>query len=258
MIKNTLYLEILKRAVSNYLYLGGQQQYDEFRITKELYSNYEWQIPRFSQPHTVLAAPQLNLIERLMIDTIISKTPGDYLEAGIFRGGTVAFMRGVLKAFGITDRIVWAADSFEGIPGPEKYPDVEDDVNNWPDRWVAGFDEVKSNIERYGLLDDQIRFIKGYFADTLPAAPCETLALVRLDADSYESTMDALDYLYPKISHNGYVIIDDWVLEGCRDAVLEYREKTGISGKITEVKGKQGTKCGNLVYEAYWKVKKNA
>jgi len=117
MIKNSLYLEILKKALSNYLYLGGQLQFDEFRITEEQYSNYEWQIPRLSQPHTMLAAPQLNLIERLMIDTLISKTAGDYLEAGIFRGGTVAFMRGVLMAFGVTDRIVWAADSFEGIPG---------------------------------------------------------------------------------------------------------------------------------------------
>ncbi len=97
-------------------------------------------------------------------------------------------------------------------------------------------EEVRANFERYGLLDEQVRFLKGFFQDTLADAPIEQLAVVRLDGDMYESTIVALDALYPKLSVGGYLIVDDWgAVPGCRQAVEDYRRDHGITEPIVEI-----------------------
>jgi hypothetical protein len=89
--------------------------------------------------------------------------------------------------------------------------------------------EVRANFQRFGLLDEQVNFLAGWFRDTLPAAPVERLALLRLDGDWYDSTRDCLRFLYPKLSAGGYIIIDDYGLPlGCRRAVDEYRRAKRI------------------------------
>jgi len=94
-------------------------------------------------------------------------------------------------------------------------------------------EEVQLNFARYGLLDEQVRFLPGWFRDTLPSAPIEKLALLRLDGDLYESTMDGLVNLYPKLSVGGYVIIDDYgAIEACKQAVHDYRASHGITEEI--------------------------
>ena len=75
---------------------------------------------------------------------------------------------------------------------------------------AVSLEEVQANFARYGLLDDRVRFLTGWFKDTLPTAPIERLAVLRLDGDMYESTMDALEALYPKLSPGGFVIVDDY------------------------------------------------
>jgi macrocin-O-methyltransferase TylF-like protien len=97
---------------------------------------------------------------------------------------------------------------------------------------AAGF----LNFRRYGLLDEQVRFLKGWFRDTLPSAPIKTLALLRLDGDLYESTMDALSALYRKVVPGGFVIIDDYGdFEPCRRAIHEFRDKSGIDDPIERI-----------------------
>jgi len=91
---------------------------------------------------------------------------------------------------------------------------------------------VQGNFKRYGFLDDRVRFLKGWFKDTLHTAPISRLALVRLDGDMYESTIQALDALYPKLSPGGYLIIDDYGLPGCRAAVDDYRATHGIKEEV--------------------------
>jgi len=96
--------------------------------------------------------------------------------------------------------------------------------------------QVKNNFSKYGLLDDNVKFLKGWFKDTLPVAPINKLALLRLDGDMYESTMDGLVNLYPKLSKGGYIIVDDWgAVEGCKLAVLDYRKKHGITEEIITI-----------------------
>jgi hypothetical protein len=173
-------------------------------------------------------------IERVLQDEI----PGDLIETGVWRGGATIFMRGVLAAHGVRDRLVFVADSFEGLPPPDvsRAPADAGDIHWTFANLAVSLDEVKRNFERYGLLDDRVRFLKGWFRDTLPLAPIERLAILRLDGDMYESTMDALDALYPKLSPGGYAIVDDYgAVEGCRRAVHDYRERNGIDEPIEAI-----------------------
>ncbi len=98
--------------------------------------------------------------------------------------------------------------------------------------------EVRANFQRYGLLDDQVRFLPGWFKDTLHDAPIERIAVLRLDGDLYEATIQALEALYPRLSPGGFCIIDDYhVLKACRRAVTDYRAKHGVSAEIVEIDG---------------------
>jgi O-methyltransferase len=147
-------------------------------------------------------------------------------------------MRAVLKAYGVTDRCVWVADSFEGLPPPNagKYPQDADSCLHESRELAVSLEQVKANFDRYDLLDDQVRFLKGWFCDTLPTAPIKRLAVLRLDGDMYQSTMDALTNLYPKVSQGGYVIVDDYgCIPACRQAVNDYRSTSGITEEIRDI-----------------------
>lgn len=87
------------------------------------------------------------------------------------------------------------------------------------------------------MFDDRVQFLKGWFKDTLPVAPIDTLALLRLDGDLYESTMDALSHLYYKLSLGGIVIIDDFIIPCCQRAVHDFRQREGISEPIQTIDG---------------------
>lgn len=161
--------------------------------------------------------------------------PGDFMETGVWRGGACIMMRAVLRAWGVTDRRVIAADSFAGLPPPSETADAGAEFHTWKD-FAVSLEEVKAYFARYGLLDDQVVFLKGLFKDTLPTAPVEQLALLRLDGDMYESTRDGLVNLYSKLSPGGTLIADDYFLfEAHRKAVDEYRAQHGITDAIIPI-----------------------
>ena len=152
-------------------------------------------------------------------------------------------MRAVLKANGVQDRIVWVADSFEGLPEPDEhqYPQDKGDTHHTYEWLGISMEEVKETFRTYDLLDDQVRFLKGWFKDSLPAAPIDRLAVVRLDGDMYQSTMDALVNLYPKLSIGGYIILDDWgFIPACRQAIDDFRTQQGITEAVLPVDGNAG------------------
>jgi hypothetical protein len=191
-------------------------------------------------PHTMLSMKRLDNLQSCIEQILEDEVPGDLIETGVMRGGAVVFMRAVLKAYGITDRRIWAADSFEGMPtpNPEKYPqDANTMWHTLPVSKEISLDHVKRTIAGYGLLDDQICFLPGWFRDTLPHAPIERLALLRLDGDLYESTMDALENLYPRVSVGGFVIVDDYYLDCCKQAVHDYRQRHNITDEIIDIDG---------------------
>lgn len=172
------------------------------------------------------------------IDTVLrDNVPGDLMEAGVWKGGLTVLMRGVLKAHDIADRVVWGADSFVGLPQPDPGIALTDAVWHFLmepiGRLNVGQAQVEETFRRHGLLDGQVRLLPGWFADTLPAAPIERLALLRLDGDWYESTKCALESLYPRLSPGGIIEIDDYGLPfGARRAVDEYRRQHDIHEPI--------------------------
>lgn len=178
---------------------------------------------------------------RLCVDTVLREgIPGDLIEAGVWRGGAAIFMRAVLKAHVDTSRTVWVADSFEGLPAPDasRYPDDAGDVHHAISELRVGVELVKHNFHRYGLLDDQVKFLVGWFKDTLPSAPLDRIAVMRLDGDLYESTIQSLEALYPKLSVGGYCIIDDYgPLPGARAAVHDYMNTMAICDAIIDIDG---------------------
>ena len=187
--------------------------------------------------HTMIGRKRLDNIQFCIEEVIKSGIPGDLIETGIWRGGATIFMRGVLAAYGITDRRVWAADSFQGVPPPTHPKDAGYDISARVLPVLSvGLAEVQQLFKRYGLLDEQVFFLKGWFKDTLAKAPIEKLAVLRLDGDLYESTRDALNPLYAKVASGGFVIVDDYfAISQCEQAILDFRTTHGISDPIHKI-----------------------
>lgn len=233
-----LYLDLIKRCAANWIYpeveaaLVPQQPFDALRRT----FGTDWP----PTAHTMIGLRRLDNLQRCCEIAVQEGVPGDFLEAGVWRGGAGVLMRAVLAAHGDKDRRVWLADSFRGLPppDPQKYP-LDAGLNLHEHAYLAvGVDRVKAVFERYGLLDDRVEFVEGWFRDTLPTASVEKLAVLRLDGDLYESTMDGLVHLYPKVSPGGFVIVDDYGnIEACRAAIHDYRTRHGIIEPIVDVDG---------------------
>ena len=232
------YLSLIEKCLAGTIYEDpplkalGAQAYDS--SLREV--GRDWP----SMAHTMIGVKRLRNLRTIVETVLRSEVPGDLIETGVWRGGACILMRAVLKAYGVTDRRVWIADSFQGVPPPntETYPaDRESTYHTFPDLSVP-VDTVRRNIDKYGLLDDQLLFLEGWFNDTLPTAPIERLALLRLDGDLYESTIVALNPLYDKLSVGGYVIVDDYhVVDGCRKAIGDFFAERSIAPALSEIDG---------------------
>ena len=154
-----------------------------------------WDWP--SKAPSMIGAKRMNNVRCECERVLQAGVPGDFMETGVWRGGACIMMRAVLHAYGITDRRVIAADSFAGFPAPADGVaiDAAFDFHTYKD-FAVSVAEVKAAFARYGLLDEQVVFVEGLFKDTLPSAPVDRLALLRLDGDMYASTMDGLVNLY--------------------------------------------------------------
>ena len=234
----TRYLELLKNILINFIYL----EYDPSLLVVDANESPEvrrglgrdW--PKMAL--TMVGKVRLDNLQYCIEDILARKVPGDFVETGIWRGGSVILMRAVLEAYQVRDRIVWAADSFCGLPPPdtERFPADAGDPHSTFEYLRVPLETVKSNFNKFGLLDDQTRFVEGFFDETLPGIPVENLALLRLDGDMYGSTYVALESLYPKLSPGGFVIIDDYgVLPRCAAAVDDYRRANNIDQAMVEV-----------------------
>jgi O-methyltransferase len=184
--------------------------------------------------HTMIGRKRLDHLHWCLDRVLEDGIAGDLIETGVWRGGSTVFMRAHLAAHGVTDRCVWVADSFAGLPKPSVAEDAGYDISAEKEPILAvSLERVQDLFRRYDLLDDQVRFLKGWFRDTLPTAPIDQLALLRLDGDLYESTMDALSALYDKVARGGFVVVDDYgALPPCRKAVEDFRASRAISAPL--------------------------
>ncbi len=187
--------------------------------------------------YTMIGRRRLEAVERQVNAVIDQGIAGDLMECGVWRGGACILMRGLLQARDIRDRTVWVADSFKGLPPARDEGDEGLDMTAavYPGLAVS-LDQVKANFAAFDLLDDQVRFLPGWFCDTLPAAPVEKLAILRLDGDLYSSTMDVLTALYDKVSDGGFIIVDDYGgIPQCARAVTDFRAAHAISAPIEKI-----------------------
>lgn len=183
---------------------------------------------------TMIGLKRLDDLQACVESIVGDRVEGDLVEAGVWRGGASILMRATLDTFGAGDRLVWLADSFSGFPKPdlETFPDDADLDLSKGSFQPAPIDEVRASFERLGS-EDGVRFVQGFFRDTLPGLRGGQWSLVRLDGDSYESTWVGLENLYPGLSTGGYLVIDDYgCLEECRKAVGDYRSEHGIGDPI--------------------------
>jgi hypothetical protein len=232
------YLELMQACLTGSVYRDySQETFGSGRF--DLYAR-EHGLDWPSHAQTMIGEKRLANLRALTEAVLADNVPGDFIETGVWRGGACILMRAVLYAHNISDRSVWVADSFQGLPraNEAQYPaDAGSDFHTYAQLAVS-LDEVRDNFRAYGLLDEQVKFLKGWFKDTLPTAPIGQLALMRLDGDMYESTMDAMTHLYPKLSPQGYVIIDDYhVVPACKAAVDDYCRRHGLQPNIVEIDG---------------------
>jgi len=225
-----LYLDLLARTLTGMVYedppLPGQHwiPHTDYQLaTRE--SGFDW--PQHAP--CMIGLERLGNVRDCVQQALADGIPGDLAEAGACRGGTCIWMRALLALAGVTNRSVWVIDSFAGLPAETLTREG----------WHAGdlaasLGEVKHNFALYQMLDAQVKFLPGWFTDSLPDAPVRELAVLRLDADLYESQLTALTYLYPKLSPGGFCIIDDPHLAGCARAVREYREEHQITGPVKD------------------------
>ena len=243
-----LYLNLMKESLLGFLakdpplveFSGGTHKVSPGKFRNDIReAGLDW-------PSTALSMIGLKRMENIQfcVETVLSENiEGDLIETGVWRGGAVIFMKAILEAHGIRDRVVWVADSFEGLPMPTHPDDALFDSAVANEFLGVSLETVKKNLELYKLLDENVEFLHGWFKDTLPIAPMARLAILRLDGDLYESTMDALSHLYPKLSDGGFVIVDDYNIQPCRNAVHDYRLKHDITDNIVPI-----DRCG-----VYWR-----
>jgi len=235
------YLDLLEKSLGNAIYGESEAEMALRSLLQRLRHPYLTRRGAFAWParaHSMIGQARLRHLRGLVERTIHEDIPGDYIETGVWRGGASILMRGVLAAHGIRDRRVFCADSFEGLPRPDaaRFPaDRRDRLHAFAELAVSE-ETVRRNFAAYDLLDDQVVFLKGLFKDTLPGIRANRFALIRLDGDMYESTLDALTNLYDSVSERGFIVIDDYgALMNCKRAVHDFIDQRRLSVQIQPV-----------------------
>ena len=256
-----LYLDVMAKMLTRY---GFEGRNVTVKLPARSYESYLWDLTRGAMKgrdirmveaaefdhearevgrdwpadaETMIGMKRLANVRACVESVIADGVPGDLIETGAWRGGSTIYMRAILKAHGDTGRTVWVADSFQGLPEYDgRYEADAGDQHHTRDELAISVESVEDNFRRYDLLDDQVKFLVGWFNETLPTAPIERLAVLRLDGDMYSSTMDALDALYDKVSPGGSVIVDDYgAVPACAQAIHDFRDARGITDPIEEI-----------------------
>ena len=193
------------------------------------------------QALTMIGRVRLQSLRECCELALRDQVPGDFVETGIWRGGACIMMAAVLAAHEDLARLVWGFDSFQGLPPPNEaeFPkDRGDQLHRFPQLAVS-IECVIESFKRTDLWSEQVRLVKGWFKDSVPAAGVEKIAVLRLDGDLHESTIQVLEGFYPRLSAGGFCIIDDFgAMLSCRAAVEDYRRDHGVMEPIVNIDGK--------------------
>ena len=205
-------------------------------ISKEFFEIYEE-----CHQYTMTSIEKMYSLYEAVNYIIARGIEGDFIECGVWKGGSAMLIAHVLNRLGVQDRKIYLYDTYEGMSPPTE-EDVhilsglsaseilERDYGGNSSLWChAGISETKSNMESTSFPMSKIEFIKGRVEDTIPETIPKNIALLRLDTDFYESTLHELEYLYPLLSPGGIVLFDDYGFwEGQKKAVDQYFKTNNI------------------------------
>lgn len=182
---------------------------------------------------TMVSENVLNNVQYCIEQCLINNIEGDFVETGVWKGGCSILAYNTYKKLN-QNKKVYCFDSFEGLPPPntDVYPMDAGDNHYTLKELAIPLEEVIRNFQIFSPIDDNVVFVKGWFKNTIPTNTIEKISVLRLDGDMYESTILALDHLYPKLSIGGFCIIDDYIHRGARAAVEDFRSKYNITDSI--------------------------
>lgn len=190
------------------------------------------------KPFTLTPPERIHALIQSVKYVVEHEIPGDIVECGVWRGGSMMTVAKVLANLQCYDRHLYLYDTFAGMVPPEEVDVMysgdraadlleKADINDRSSIWCrVSLDEVKKNVYSMGYNQENIHFIKGKVEDTIPQMAPEVISILRLDTDWYRSTLHELTHLFPRLSPGGVIIIDDYgCWQGARLAADEYFSK---------------------------------
>ena len=195
------------------------------------------------RPYTMTSYERMYALYKSVEFIVNSSISGAFVECGVWRGGSMMLVAHALLKRGCLDRDIYLFDTYEGLPRPDADVDVDIWGNRAIDGWLprqtgnfsshwaeASIDDVRNNMLSTGYPENKIHFIKGMVQDTIPSLSPSNIALLRLDTDWYASTHHELNHLFPRLAHNGVLIIDDYGhFKGARKAVDNYLTENNLN-----------------------------
>ncbi|MBC7481981.1 MAG: class I SAM-dependent methyltransferase [Rhizobacter sp.] len=203
------------------------------------YTPAEVEIIQSVDGKTLTTTERVVALVRALDYVIQNDIPGSIVECGVWKGGSMMAAALALQRLGKTNRSLYLYDTYEGMPPPTELD--KDYLGNTASSQMAALDknamiwaraqldEVQANMQSTGYPGELISYVKGKVEDTIPQAIPNSIALLRLDTDWYESTKHELEHLFPRLVPGGVLILDDYGhWEGARRAVDEYIDAHGI------------------------------
>lgn len=225
-------IKLYKKTVRKFIRMFGL---DIVQFCPEEFDQPNNKIIQAVEPYTMTSRERLNALVDAVRYVVVNDIKGALVECGVWKGGSTMAMALTLNEQDNPDRELYLYDTFSGMTSPtdldvshsgSKAKDVFTKTSNAEDAsdWCAcSIDEVKGNLSSTGYPQEKLHFIEGKVEDTIPKNLPESIAILRLDTDWYESTKHELEYLFPLLSPKGVIIIDDYgYWKGARKAVDEY------------------------------------
>lgn len=237
-----MYLEMIKGLVSGTSFNDAEKSVSPEPTFKTIrpfnLKARQWGMDWAYLGDTMTGWKRLDNIRKLLKSVVEDTIPGDYIETGVWRGGASVYARAVLDVLGQTDRLSYVCDSFAGLPPGDRSLDIKDKNWNLMHWYLAVSDDVVArNFQKFGFLNSNVIFAKGFFNETMPHLKKKSnhFSVMRLDGDMYESTVDVLYNLYDKLSIGGYVIMDDWYGFPSKTACEDFFKVHGIEPEIIQI-----------------------
>ena len=205
-----------------------------FNLEPEFIACYE-----HCREYTMTSWERLYALYKAVRYVIENSIEGDFVECGVWRGGSIKLIAEVLLMLGESDKTLVLYDTFDGMTEPDPSVDIDASGNKASDDWLqiqhrgvkwsyAPIHEVRDVIASSGYPMNKVTFVKGRVEDTIPRTLPDRIALLRLDTDWYSSTKHEMEHLYPRLSNQGVLILDDYGhYKGAQRAVNEYFERIG-------------------------------